>query len=297
MPAADIARLVLGTAALGLAYGLPRRGNPRAELPDETRVAAVLTTAAQVGIPTVDTAPAYGSAEERIGAAWRGGVWTKLDDRLRLGPSLAEEAVASAAASRQRLGRIDLLQWHNWTAAVGRDPAFAAACDHLRGITLGATTYGVADAVAAVQCRRFAVVQVEWNLLNRASAQAGLQHKTANVRLAVRSVLLQGILSDELATLPAHLNALVPWRDQLIAIAAECGLTLSQLALRAALDLSGADHVLIGCDQPEQVRAAAAIAAGPALPDTILATLLHLRIPAGLPVDPRAWTKAESRTT
>jgi aryl-alcohol dehydrogenase-like predicted oxidoreductase len=57
-------RLVLGTVALGMAYGIAGR-----DAPAESAALAVIRAAAALGVGAIDTAPAYGEAERRVGLA------------------------------------------------------------------------------------------------------------------------------------------------------------------------------------------------------------------------------------
>ena len=60
-------RLTLGTAQLGLRYGIANR----AGRPDDATAAALLDRAWDLGIRSFDTARAYGDAEARLGG-WLG---------------------------------------------------------------------------------------------------------------------------------------------------------------------------------------------------------------------------------
>ncbi|HSO36929.1 MAG TPA: aldo/keto reductase, partial [Labilithrix sp.] len=195
-------KLVFGAASLGMAYGLPRQGAAANVAPSEADAASLVERALALGITTFDTAPAYGASEERLGRILgaRASVWTKVT---------AGDPGASLAASLERLRRprVELLQWHNWTAALGRDDAWTAAWSALRGdarvARLGATTYGVDDAVAAATSGLFDVVQCEFHVLNQGVVVALAEHVARGaITVAVRSVLLQGALTDDGRELP-----------------------------------------------------------------------------------------------
>jgi aryl-alcohol dehydrogenase-like predicted oxidoreductase len=291
MPITDRARIVLGTAALGLPYGLPRDGRDAPELVPEEAALALLRTAQQQGLGAIDTAPAYGVAETRIGHARLAlPVWTKL--------AVGLPTAASVQASLRALQRIqiDLLQWHNWTAATASDPVFLATWETLsrdsRVAALGASTYGVEDALAAVRSGFFAVVQVEYNLLNQGVIAAIAEVATRQrVALAVRSVLLQGVLADRPEGLPPRLAGLAPGRERALALAEAWGLTLPALAIRAALDHPAISWVLLGADQPEQLVEILAACDGDPLTAAQQAALAGLDIGPTL-TDPRTWPRS-----
>jgi aryl-alcohol dehydrogenase-like predicted oxidoreductase len=297
---ADVSRLVVGTAAIGLPYGLPRAGESAPRLMDDADATALIRAAEVAGIGAFDTAPAYGVAEARLGAAIspRARVWTKVsaapDSPGDLATSLRSLADSLGALRRPQ---IDLLQWHNWTGvlgaasgsfpghwrALGQDPRVAA---------LGATTYGREDALAAVTSGLFRVVQVEWNLLNQGVvAYIAEAARSRNVSIAVRSVFLQGVLTDRGERLPPHLAGLEQARARAQSMARKWGIGLHALALRAALDHPAVRWVLIGLDGREQLDQALAVAAMAPLSGMQRQELAQLDLGGDAITDPRTWSR------
>ena len=281
-------RLVFGAASLGMSYGLPRPGAGPNVAPAESEAASLVDRALELGVTTFDTAPAYGASEERLGRILgaRGAVWTKVASG---DPSRSLDA----SLEKLRRARIELLQWHNWTEALGRDVAWSAAWSALRGdarvARLGATTYGIADAVAAAASGLFDVVQCEFHLLNQGVVRAlEEQVRRGAITVAVRSVLLQGALTDDGRELPdlATLRAGVGRARE---VAGGGGLT--RLALRAALEHPAIGHVLVGIDRREQVEEAAVIAAGAALGAEVDARITGLDLGGDPACDPRRWPR------
>jgi len=296
----SIDRLVLGTAALGLPYGLPPAGATAPVLVDEAVVAGLIDAARQGGIDVFDTAPAYGVAEERLGRCLGSAatVWTKVDARLTVLDDLPAQVPRSIDLSLSRLQRprVEVLQWHNWTAALGADAGWRAAWDAVardpRVGARGCSTYGVEDALAAVRSGCFQVIQVEGNLLNPrvldALTEPARQH---GVTVAVRSVFLQGVLTPKGGTLPPHLAALGAARDRAMARSKALGLPLHHLALRAILDHPVAPRVLVGLDGRDQVADSIAAAALPPLSSATHADLAALAVDPAL-ADPRNWRRS-----
>ena len=114
----DTGRLVLGTVALGLPYGLPAKVEDRLALIPAERATAVVQAAWEMGIRTFDTAPAYGCAETRLGTALQGNgiIWSKL--AVDTDPM---ESLERSLISLQRR-QLDLLQWHNRSRGTFEDP-------------------------------------------------------------------------------------------------------------------------------------------------------------------------------
>jgi aryl-alcohol dehydrogenase-like predicted oxidoreductase len=279
-----VPEIVCGTAALGLPYGLPREGG-KVELMPEERAQLVVERALAAGLSIFDTAPAYGEAEARLGKALRGAgvVWTKIG---------RGEGVD---ASLRRLDRaaIDLLQWHNWSADLADDAHFRRAWEELRARAevkgLGASTYGRADALAAVKSGLFEVVQIEWNVLNQGVLAAVADEAARRgVKIALRSVFLQGALTDEGRVLPT-LARLRGGVQKVRELAAEWHMGLTALALRAALDAPGASYVLVGVDSPDQPTDIRRIAQLPPLDPSRLRDVTALDLDGDPATDPRTW--------
>ncbi len=284
------ARLVLGTAGLGLPYGARTRSDP-----DPERALRVIREALDAGVHRFDTAPAYGTAERLLGQALRndGEIWTKLTAQG------AEQALRSVEASSVACCRmqLDLAQWHNWTADLLKSKQWTAAhealrtCGRVRGI--GASTYGVADAIAAVRSGLFSVVQVEWNLLNQAVVRSVADDARAQgVQVAARSVLLQGVLTQASEPLPARLAPLEHMRGEVARVATQAGRSIQHLALRAALDTSGIDYVLVGAQSTAELLEALVAADSPPLDSELLAACQALDRSTSSWVDPRQWPPA-----
>lgn len=93
--------LGLGTVKLGRLRGLkyPAHAQP-ASLPTDEQASELLRTAAELGINLVDTAPAYGVSEERIGELMARGGWFGGRDRWVVCTKAGEEFDESADGGR-----------------------------------------------------------------------------------------------------------------------------------------------------------------------------------------------------
>jgi aryl-alcohol dehydrogenase-like predicted oxidoreductase len=294
----DVERIVFGTVALGLPYGLSRDGKPP-NLMDRATAGDLVRRAEELGIRIFDTAPAYGESEARLGEAAGpdARVWTKVGRHSGIGPSLAGEVEAELALSQGRLRRkrIELLQWHNWTRDLASNEHFKECWRRLAEragddvAMLGASTYGAEDAVAAVESGLFRVVQVEYNVLNQHVVErAGQLAEKCGVKLAVRSVFLQGALTEEGRTLPA-LPSLENGVRRARELARTWGMTLTELALRAALGATGVSYVLVGVDRGEQLYDAGRVARLGPLKPAQLRELRQVDLSGDPAVDPRSW--------
>ena len=63
----------------------------------------------------------------------------------------------------------------------------------------------------------------------------------------------KGVLTDRGRQLPSALQGLTEARQSLVELARTCEMTVTELALWAALHLSGADHVLVGVSHAQEL--------------------------------------------
>jgi len=267
------------------------------ELLPEDEAARLLRKARDEGIRRFDTAPSYGVAEERLGRFLGPGteVWTKLGPfgrgAIRIGRC---QRSLEASLERLRRERLDLVQWHNWTADLLDDAEFLLCCEKLRKDQrvgdLGATTYGSEDACAAVTSGFFRVVQLEWNLLNQSVLDSVHQLVSrGDVAIALRSVFLQGVLTGRGEHLPRSLDGLREPRLALVKFAGDWGMDVAELALRAALNQPGVASVVFGVDEEEALSSALAAARSGPLPSRCLAELKAFDLKGAPVADPRSW--------
>lgn len=215
-------RLGLGGAQFGMAYGATNALPP----PDDRELGRVLERAAAAGIGYIDTAPAYGDSEERIGRA------IGDDTRFRLGtktitPSggMSGGAVRDGirrSLDRLRRTRLDLLTVHHADAL--SHPDWREIVQALRdareaGLTdrIGVSIYDPTELDLVIERLAPEVVQVPINPLDRRFIDPACLDRLRRhgIRLHARSVFLQGLLLAEPEALPAFARghrALVEWR-------------------------------------------------------------------------------------
>lgn len=121
----------LGTVKLGRNTGVKYPGGDGFALPSDEQASGLFRTAAELGINLIDTAPAYGTSEERIGAIMSANGWFGGRDRWVVCGKAGEEFDTMSATSRHdfspaaitasverslkrlRVERLDLLLLHS----------------------------------------------------------------------------------------------------------------------------------------------------------------------------------------
>ena len=187
--------LILGTAQWGLDYGTT---NTTGRLADAA-IVELSAVARRIGIVGLDTAPAYGDAEERIHLAGSG--WLLQTKVSGLGRDPAD-IVASLRLSLDRMGvsRVGTCLVHDW-AALGpgeRATASQALAECLAaGLVdrIGISAYAEADLVTALDSfSGLGVAQVPVSVLDQRleSSAAVATLRSRGVMIQARSVFLQG---------------------------------------------------------------------------------------------------------
>ena len=289
-------RLIFGTASLGMPYGIPLHGPLRA--PNRDGAISLLHRALASGIDTFDTAPVYGDAEDLLGEAFAGTCVPRIATKIRPSPQdrgWSAFIQDSCRQSLQRLRRssVHLVQWHNLTPHQASNPDISDGMRALKeecAAFIGASTYGIEAAKAALCCGWVEILQIEFNILNQSVLNAVLQEaRSRGVAIWVRSVLLKGLLADTDDPLPASLAGASAPLEQLRRVAREQGCTLAGLALRFALGIEGIDGVLLGIDQDVYLQEALEALKAPKLPPHEVEMLEAANLGICPLTDPRTW--------
>ncbi len=299
--------LVLGSANLGLSYG---RALYR-EIPDKEFALSILERAVSRGLVAIDTAPAYGCSEKRIGEFLSHGsaatdairVSTKSDPTLHFASgNLTDATLSSVSQSLHRLGRSTISQvlLHRWEQYNVADGTVWNALKSLRekGVIerIGVSVQSPEELRMALECTDIETIQLACNILDWRYEGAGLDVLLgdASARIEVRSVFLQGLLglspnvkfpsvSEPYSEVKIR-NFLVEAADTFT------GGDVIALNLRYALSLLWADALVIGSDSPSEVDSLFDIVDNGALPMEAIQELQarRPRVPESF-LDPAKW--------
>ena len=265
--------LVLGTAQLGLPYGIARSTSP--DVHESTRM---LQHAITEGVSHIDTARAYGTSEALIGRLWRRGwdgrakIVTKLSPLDHVAPDtstseLRAQVDNSLLQSCVALGvtRLDSVLLHRaahldmWGGQVF-DILSQWQADGRIG-ALGVSVQSPEDLSRALRHDAVAHVQLPCNIMDHRWHAVGDELRRARsqrkLTVHVRSSLLQGLLTtdDKVLWRRAHVDDPRPVYDWLAHQAAALGQeSVTALCLGWARGLDWVDGVVVGCDSLDQLR-------------------------------------------
>jgi aryl-alcohol dehydrogenase-like predicted oxidoreductase len=301
-----VSTLALGTAELGLEYGISAPGFP--SRPSRKSAVSLVRAAVDFGVNLFDTARAYGESEEILGEALTGRwssahVATKTlvhaGDGTMLPPGeLARYMMTSLDESLLALRRdhVDIWLVHNVDSLV---LARLEEVSHvLRGAQAsgkvrwtGATAYGVEAPEACLRADAFDVLQVAYSVLDQRIADRVLPLAAQrDVGIIARSVLLKGVLTERADHLPRHLGLLRERSLRFRRVVSDSGLGLSpsQIAIAFAIGTTSIHSTLVGVST-EQELLEDAQAADVQLPTEFLSQLGTLRLDDAQLLDPSTW--------
>lgn len=296
----------LGTVQMGMDYGVANV----AGMPSAPQRRQILEVARDAGVNMIDTASAYGRAEEFLGEmladpafADRFVVFTKIShfigetienpEKLR---ALVRRSVEQSL-SRLRLDRLPFLLVHlpEHLTLYGGAAVDEIVRLHEEGLVThyGASLYTCEQARVAFDAGVH-VVQVPLNIIDFHLEECDFwnQAQRRGILVCVRSAYLQGLFFMTDDQVPPYLADTVPVLRRLRALAADIGIPLERIALKFVYDHPGVDIVVTGAENAQQFKETVAISQFPPLPADIAHRLRD--IAADFPswaLDPREWDK------
>lgn len=296
MSARPDARLVLGTAQLGLPYGITNTTVLRSE-----EKLSLLQAAADGGVEYLDTARAYGNSEEVVGEFIKTGharkcrIVTKLSPLADLSTDASPAEVQAAVnqslhRSHKALGlvKLDAVLLHrashltDWNGAVWQ--ALRDAMDRGQISHLGVSVQSPAELMQTLAVADVSHIQLPFNILDWRwdSILSELREARRQRKLVVhvRSLLLQGLLTTDRADAWARagVDDAGPVRlwlnDQIERLGLE---SVAHLCMAYAHAQDWIDGLVVGMDNIEQLRNNLQLLARPGLDPAELFELAKTR--------------------
>ncbi len=270
-----VSRLGLGTVRLGRTRGLKYPGSESGAplpLPTDEQAVDLLRTAADLSINLIDTAPAYGVSEERLGELMSRQNWFGGRDRWVISTKCGEQFDDAANAVGGSGSRIDFTPEHTKFSVErslrrlnidtldivlvhsdGRDEWIinqAGTIDALRELkrrglirAIGISTKTIDGGLLALRESAGAcdVVMLPYSPLDRAHAVVIDAARHRGVGVLVKKALASGHTTELLAKMPPDIRAVT---DDPI-----------EAAMRFTFGRAGVSSVIVGTTSPEHLRA------------------------------------------
>lgn len=258
-------RLVLGTAQLGMPYGIANLAGQ----PQQNEARNIVSSAWEGGVEYFDTASSYGQSENILGNIFKhlnihdtAKVITKLPGDLSgaNGQILYRHILNSINVLG--VNTIYTLMFHKeeHLALLGNDDicdALLLAVDNKQVLKMGVSVYSIDAAKEALQHPLVSVIQIPASLFDRRFEAAGIfdSAKKLQKEIHVRSVLLQGVLCMTPKDLPEYLSAMAPYLESFVSLCKDFQLPQGPAALAWAVKRYKDAFVLFGAETQKQVMA------------------------------------------
>ena len=282
----NISKMTLGTVQLGMNYGIANQGGK----PDEEKSFAILRSALEGGVTSLDTARAYGDSEQVIGRflkTWEGAkpfITTKIPTLQGETPAELEAFVVnSIEVSLENLGvsGVDAVMLHTagdiFTHGRAAVDALSALIRRGYAKQVGVSVYNADEINEMLKYKELSVTQVPMSIFDQRLIASGTmeQLKEREITVFVRSVFLQGLffLDPDMMEDPILIEHAAPKIRILREIAGAEGMSVAQLAIAFMRDCVGVTSLVLGADTPEQVRDNIAYFDTPALEPAVAARL------------------------
>jgi uncharacterized protein len=248
-------RFILGTVQFGLPYGI----NNTVGRPDQQTVYDILDLAFDKGILQLDSADAYGDAQQKIGGYMQvAGKRFRVNGKFRLDGKTSIEEQLQATLQQLGLPALNTYFYHRFEEMQinpGSLKQLARLKDQGRISSIGVSVYTNRELESSIESPHVDVIQLPFNLLDNASKRGALLKyaKERNKVVQVRSVFLQGLFFRSPDSFPAKLQPLSKYIKLLRELAEDNGLSMFDLALGYALNTAEVDQVIIGVDSKQQL--------------------------------------------
>lgn len=259
-------KLVLGTAQLGMNYGLHNSyGQPTKE-----ESFSILDRAFAAHINTFDTAHSYGTSEDVLGT------WIQdrsLVNKVKLISKMKPDAVNDypdgtkfADIVRQELDKSLLrLRVETLDGYLFHSPHYIYFDQMIKGLqkvqdaglvkNIGVSVYNELEALRAVDLG-LNYIQVPYNLFDQRLHRTNFFDiaKKNKVTVFARSPFLQGLLLMRSNELPDYLSCFSSHLERFVELAKRHNLTQAEFALRFVDVVCPAEHIVFGVDTLEQLN-------------------------------------------
>jgi len=254
--------LVLGTAQLGLPYGIANKTGQ----PDQNIATAIIRVAFEHGIRQFDTAQEYGTSEESLGKALSElGISNEAKVITKFNPNLdhRDASVLSNALNQslERLGLSSLfgIMLHReemfslWDKGLGKILQAFVLSGRVKKI--GISVYSPDKAIQALNTEGINIVQLPANILDRRFENVGVYKLAYKMKKQtyLRSIFLQGLILMDPEEIPEKMYLARPVVEKIESLSDKFGISRQEMALGYVKSEMPNAHVIFGAETPSQV--------------------------------------------
>jgi len=258
-------KLVLGTAQLGLNYGIANKTGK----PEENKAFEIMKYAAENGINCFDTAYGYGNSEIIIGKFLN--VYKNYKNKVNIitkMPSLKKEKLDEKNINNRFFESLHRLEQESIYCYMIHDFSnIKNNCDEIEKYFLKLKENGYIEKIGVsiyepyqleflVKYFDFDLIQLPISIFDqRFITDKSLQRlKRKNIEVHVRSIFLQGLLFLEENNLPPKMSKFKDYISKLNAISLKYNLSKEEIALLFVNAINEIDKIVIGIEKIDQLQ-------------------------------------------
>lgn len=257
--------LCLGTVQFGMKYGIH---NQIGRQPTREESFAMLDYALEHGIVTIDTACAYGEAEEILGKYIKQRtdkhnlkIISKLRPHVIETENMAESIVMEECKSSLRRLCVDQLDGYllHTPEYIYKEEILAALVKlkregYVRNI--GVSIYDLKEGYAAIETGVVDYIQLPYSILDQRGIKDGFitAAREAGITIFTRSAFLQGLFMMDYLSIPAYLQKAVPYLKKIEQIINYYEVDRVAAVLQFVKSEPDIDYLVFGVEKIEQLR-------------------------------------------
>lgn len=289
IPFSLLSKLILGTVQFGLQYGI----NNHSGLLREDEVHKILNRAAELGVKALDTAAAYGEAEQRIGAFHQNKEWC-FNIISKFSKNKNEDWKNSFSRSLEQLHikSLETIMFHSFDSFQSNKTNLEEILE-LKGEKyrkLGVSVY-TNDELNSLRLEDDVdVIQMPFNMLDNEvqRGQVLRELKGLGKEIHTRSCFLQGLFFMDVNKLTGNLSSLKSHLNKIRSLVIENNLEIGHFAMQYALNKEYIDAVLFGVDSVDQLEQNISWSNKP-IPEEILKEIDNIKVEETNLLNPSKW--------
>lgn len=302
----SVSEIAFGGVEIGMPYGIGKKS--KEEMLSEQEAVELLHQALDSGINFFDTARLYGNSEQLIGQAFSsirnevvlctkcvhfkrgdGSIPTYGELRNIIEDSLMESLKAL------KTDYVDVFMLHSGETDILENEDVQRIFTDLtqKGVTraIGVSVYKPEETKLAINSGIWNLIQLPFNLMDQRQAEYFNAATEKGIGIVVRSVLLQGLLSERGRNLHPALQAVSQHIEKYRDLLDDQYVDLPSLATKFALSFEQVSSVLVGIDSLEYLRSALEVAKRPGLDAGKIDSAVHLAYPQPDFINLHSWNQ------
>lgn len=292
----DSSKLVLGTAQLGMNYGIANTLGKQ----DMGNANKILKNAYESGARFLDTGQHYGNSEQIIGAYMQNNpnqsfmVISKLHRDLNSDSSAVIEAIKRSYSTIGKVLAGMLIfnpAWLKlWDNGIGSAMSECVEKQYIKAY--GASVYLPDELEQAISIDSMSIFQIPVNVFDRRFLEAGLipMALARGKTFFIRSVFLQGLLVMPIEKAVQKIPQSKPYLERWHSFCQKLNMEPGAVALRYVASAIPEGYIIVGCERPEQVITNRNWLSG-TLPESAIQEINSWPTPPSEVINPVQWTK------